>query len=143
MAKNEFIIDLKKLNLSDTERKSLNNAIHDTVAKKIRSLKKEKTAKSGAKPVALAAAANGVKATLKITFTKVDLNLSNLTATCMSEAKTINQSGNIAFDNVRCGKKIKIKGNSLGFTTVTIDIDADPTQLNFDKGKINGEFFIN
>ena len=147
MAKNKFIIDLKDLNLSKQQRSSLNTAIHSAVSRKLKSL--------GAKDGATAtiekprtnrgfslAPATGVTATLKVTFTEVDPKLSIVTATYNAVAKKVNKSDTIQFENVLPGKRIKIQGNSLGFTTITIDIDAEPTQLNFNKGKINGEFFI-
>jgi hypothetical protein len=147
MAKNKFIIDLKDLNLNKQQRSSLNTAIHSAVSKKLKSLGvNEVTATAVKKPPVnrgfSLAPATGVTATLKVTFTLVDPKLSIVTATYNGIAKKVNKSDTIQFENVLPGKRIKIQGNSLGFTTITIDIDAEPTQLNFNKGKINGEFFI-
>ena len=57
-------------------------------------------------------------------------------------SEPIDRSGTITMTNLKSGQEIALKGNSLGSTTVTIDIDADPKQLDFEPGKINGSFFI-
>jgi hypothetical protein len=143
MAKDQFILNFSKLKLTQAQRKVLNTALHNTVTKKLKLI-----SETNVKPISKTnlAAANievGVTANLKVTFTEVNPQLSILTATYNGVPKSIRQSDTIIFDNVKSGKKIKIQGNSLGLTTITIDIDADPTQMNFAKGKINGEFFIN
>jgi hypothetical protein len=151
MAKrNELKIDLGEIIFTNEQRRDLQKALHKTVSA---SLKKWSTAKKEIPTPKKISNKRGVLTTvaeteevtketanLSVTFTDSELN--SLTATCNGEAKTITRSGTITFDNVTAGKRIKIKGDSLGHTTVTIDIEASPTQMNFPAGHFDGSFFI-
>jgi hypothetical protein len=136
---------MKKNKPSPVQQKELNTDIQNTAAKNSSATAATKTAapEAAATPASQPAKGTGMTANLKITFTNTEPGLSSVTATSNGEDKTISQSDTITFQNVKTGDTIKVKGNSLGSTTITIDIDADPTQMNFDPGKINGSFFIN
>lgn len=145
MKKNQLTIDLGKINLTPSQRKALHTAIHDTVANNMNDIAvTAATLKAG---IAVSSRpptkAKSVAANLMITFTNTEPGLSSLTATSKGESKTISQSGSIRFQKVETGDTIMVNGSSLGNTTITIDIDADPTQMNFDPGMFNGSFFIN
>jgi hypothetical protein len=149
--KNQVVIDLGKIELSDEQRKDLQNALHKTVSKNLKNLNASKKGVPTLKTMsntrsllttAVETEADTKTANLTVTFTDTEPGLSNLNATCNGVEKTITRSGKITFENVTAGNRIKIKGDSLGHTTVTIDIGASPTQMNFPPGHFNGSFFI-
>jgi hypothetical protein len=57
--------------------------------------------------------------------------------------KEIRETGKIQFDHVVPGKTIRVKGDSNGTTVISIDTDADPTEMEFEPGQhISGIFLI-
>ena len=146
--KNQLVIDMGNFDLTDEQRKSLNTAIHNAVAKEIKAIgKKNKKVTAPAKVVVAGAAAKDVitatkTANLKVTFTSVAIDKSFLTATFGASVKTISQSDVITFTGLNRGDIIRIDGTSLGSTTITIDIDANPAQMNFTPGNFNDNFLI-
>lgn len=82
-------------------------------------------------------------AQIKVIITNAIPGTSTITATSDSQQQTIKKSGTITMTNIKKSEMIALTGTSIGNTTVTIDLDADPKQFNFDAGKINGSFFIN
>jgi len=153
--KNQLVIDLGKVTLTKEQRKKLQAGIHKAVAAKMKGIqaanKKEskaannnkETAIAPAAPKAVAKAITGVTANIEVTFTNTNPGVSDLTATLRGKQKKLDQSGTIIFDNVRTADIILIQSDSLGSTTATIDISADPMQLNFPPGAHSGSFFIN
>jgi hypothetical protein len=147
MNRNKIVIDMTKVQLNDAQRKKLHEAIHLTVLRQLKKIKPEKIKKRGPlklKRGSLSAREIQTKtANLKIDFTNTNPGLSELTATLNEQSQTVTESTTITFTNVQSGDIIKVKGESLGITTVTIDIDANPTQMNFIPGHFNDNFFIN
>jgi len=148
--KNQLVIDLGKIKLTDEQLKSLQAALHKTVAKEIKSAEKTNkkqpkiTGTEKAKPATRGmAGAPGTKtATLEVTFTKVNTGDSELTATFNSQSKKITSSDSITFSGLAKGDMIEIDGTSLGSTTISIDISANPTVMNFTPGNFNDSFLI-
>lgn len=153
MSKHKIVIDLERLSLSPEQIKALHTALHKTV---VTQLKKgtaapakpaTKTAKKAPKKLGLtggAAAAPATKtATVTATFFNVPTGKSELRAILNGQTKTINKSGRIPFNNVTSGDAILIQGTSLGTTTVTIDVSAEPAQMSFPPGNFNDQFLIN
>jgi len=140
MPKNKLSIDLN-VELTEKQRQRLHKAIHKTISAHLKktetaSVKKErKTARS-------LTADNVMKVNLDASFTNTNPGLSELKAILNDEEKTITESGKISFDKVQSGDIIIIQGESLGKTTVTIDVSAEPIQFNFEPGNFNGNFFI-
>jgi lysyl-tRNA synthetase class II len=148
MSKNKLVIDLRRITLTDKQRKSLHTAIHTAVTKEMKKIsvsesKKTKAAPGSKKSTLEIAEVKTTTATLTITFNNVNPGLSELNAILNDEQKTIDQSGDITFNNIQSGDIIEINGESLGTTTVTIDVSADPVQMNFSPGHFNENFFIN
>lgn len=164
MNRNKLTIDLRRIALTDKQLKDLHNAIHKTVATQLQKADKVKPAKKqsplkvkksnkpasglesleAAPPTGIAAAAAATKtANLSITFTNTNPGKSDLTAILNGVSKNVKQTGSLTFAGVNSGDIIIIQGKSLGMTTVTIDISADPMQMNFGPGHFNDNFFIN
>ena len=145
-SKNQLIIDMGDVKLTDKQMKSLQKAIHKAVAQKIKQAKpaEDKPAAAGGPPLAAKVEVAGKTAALQVDFNNVDPGLSNLTATCNGESKTITQSDTISFDNVKPNDTIVIKGSGAGSKTVTISgVNALPMQMNFAEGQhVNGIFLI-
>ena len=143
MSKNKLVLDLGNIPLTAKQRKALHNAIHRTVTNQ---LKKAETGKKSAPPKtarrATARAAAAGTANLQVTFFNTEPGDSELIATLKEESKTVNESGKIRFQNVQSGDIITIEGTSLGTTTVTIDISAEPVQMAFTPGNFADNFFI-
>jgi hypothetical protein len=146
--KNKIILDLGKVELTREQRKLLQAGIHKTVAAKMKSIhafNKQKIKNEAPKllsdtePVSIAQST----ATIDVSFTNVNPGASELTATCKGQQKKIMQSSSISFKNISTGDTILIQVDSLGSTTATIDISADPAQMNFPPGSHGGTFFIN
>jgi hypothetical protein len=142
MSKDKLVIGLA-VSLTDKQRKSLHKAIHKTIASQI---KKAETAnkKKQTKRTTRSSTVTVKKkiAHLEVIFRNTDPGLSKLKAILNDEEQTINQSDTITFSNVQSGDIIIIQGTSLGSTTVTIDVSAEPIQFNFVPGNFNGNFFI-
>lgn len=96
-----------------------------------------------AAPAAVGAAPGTKTANIKVTFSSTIPGKSGLTAIHNGVSKNLNQTGSLPITGVASGDIIIIQGQSLGTTTVTIDIGADPTQMNFGPGHFNDNFFIN
>jgi hypothetical protein len=150
MNRNKLTIDLRRIALTDKQLKDLHNAIHKTVATHLQKAEKAKSAKKKAAPVLEAAPPDTAAITtatktanLSITFTNTNPGKSDLTAILNGVSKNIKQTGSITFAGVNSGDIVIIQGKSLGMTTVTIDISADPMQMNFGPGHFNDNFFIN
>lgn len=162
MNRNKLTIDLRRIALTDKQLKDLHNAIHKTVATHLQKAEKANAAKKPAAskakkpkkaapmlegveaPPPAAAAATATKtANLSITFTNTNPGKSDLTAILNGVSKNVKQSGTLSFPGVNSGDIIIVQGKSLGTTTVTIDISADPMQMNFGPGHFNDNFFIN
>lgn len=150
MSKNKLIIDLRRIKLSDKQSKDLHQAIHEVVTTQLDKLadsrgNKNKTAKKESDNVETTFAADSttITANLNVKFFNVNPGKSELKAILNDEEQVIDRSGIISFSNVESGNIIVIQGKSLGITTVTIDISADPTQMNFSPGHFNDNFFIN
>lgn len=148
--KNQLVIDLGKITLNAEQRKILQAGIHKAVAAKLKRIdtgrKKTDVGKKEAKSLTrggLRAVAAVTTATIKVDFTNTNPGTSEITATLKGQKKTLNQSGSISFTNVNSADIIRVQVDSLGSTTATIDINADPTQLNFPPGSHSGRFFIN
>lgn len=147
MSNDKLIIDLRRLKLTNKQRQALHNAIHKTVTKqleKITDAAEEQSAPAGVMTRGgTAAAVRTMTAKLQITFFNVDPGNSKLTAILNDEEKTVHQSGVISFNNVQSGDMILIQVKSLGRSTVTIDVSADPMQMSFPPGGFQDQFFIN
>lgn len=166
MNQNKLTIDLRRVPLTDKELKEVHDAIHNTVAGKMKKFaaakEKKKAAKKTAakKPVKSKKAAAGLEsfatmaeapaaavatktANISVKFTNTVPGKSELTAIFNDESKTLTQTGKITFAGVNSADMIGIQGKSLGTTTVTIDLSADPMQMNFGPGHFNDNFFIN
>ncbi len=148
MSNDKLVIDLRRLKLTDKQRQALHNAIHKTVTKQLEKITDTAEDQSGsaagmARGVLEAASALTMTANLHVTFFNVDPGNSELTAILNGNSKKITQSGKISFSNVKSGDMILIQVTSLGNTTITIDISADPMQLNFGPGNSNDLFFVN
>ena len=143
--KNQLVIDLGKISLTNEQRKILQAVIHKAVAGKMKGIQaaNKKEDNTALPKVTAAKAVAGVTANIEVTFTNTNPGLSNLTATLRGKQKKLDQSGTISFNNVRTADIILIQADSLGSTTATIDISADPMQLNFPPGAHSGSFFIN
>jgi hypothetical protein len=143
MSKDKIVIGLE-VSLTDKQRKSLHKAIHKTIAAQIKKAetasakKKETTRRTRGATVTI----EKKTANLEVTFRNVNPGLSELTAILNNEEETLDQSGTITFPEVQSGDIIIIQGTSLGTTTVTIDVSAEPIQFNFQPGNFNGNFFI-
>ncbi|MDQ3683055.1 MAG: hypothetical protein M3352_08300 [Bacteroidota bacterium] len=143
MSKDKLVIGLA-VTLTDKQRKSLHKAIHKTIASQIKkveaanSKKRETTRRTRSATVTV----KKKIANIEVIFRNTDPGLSELKAILNSEEQTIDQSGTITFSNVQSGDIIIIQGTSLGSTTVTIDVSAEPIQFNFEPGNFNGNFFI-
>ncbi|HUS01454.1 MAG TPA: hypothetical protein VMY77_06995 [Chitinophagaceae bacterium] len=146
MNKNNIVIDMTEIVINDLQRKKLHKALHTTVIKQLKKIKTGKPRKSELRmrsdtqnaPVVQLKTAN-----LDVGFTNTNPGQSNLTAILNEQEHTITESGTIIFTNVQRGDIIIVQGESLGLTTVTIDIDADPAQMNFKPGHFNKNFFVN
>ncbi|MFN2440067.1 MAG: hypothetical protein ABR503_12765 [Chitinophagaceae bacterium] len=143
MAKDKLVIGLA-VSLTDRQRKSLHKAIHKTIASQIKRAETANNKKKQTKRTtrSLTATVKKKTANLEVIFRNTEPGLSELTAILNSEEQTITQSDTIPFSNVQSGDIIIIQGTSLGSTTVTIDISAEPIQFNFEPGNFNGNFFI-
>ncbi|HVE60940.1 MAG TPA: hypothetical protein VNA26_03925 [Chitinophagaceae bacterium] len=143
MAKDKLVIGLA-VSLTDRQRKRLHKAIHKTIASQIKRAETANNKRKQPKRATRSATATVKKKTanLEVTFRNTEPGLSELTAILNSEEQTITESGTITFPNVQSGDIIIIQGTSLGSTTVTIDISAEPIQFNFEPGNFNGNFFI-
>jgi flagellar hook-length control protein FliK len=150
--KKQIVIDVSKFKLTDSQLAGLQMGIHKTVARAMQDAKvgnvapitKTRTAGAKTKFESVGAAVPlGMNANLAVTFTNTEPGASTLTASLGTQKQTIDRTTKITLNNVQTGDTIRIKGNSLGNTTVTIDISADPAQFIFPPGKINGSFFIN
>jgi hypothetical protein len=144
--KNQLIIDLGKVRLTNEQRKILQAGIHKVVASKMKKIQSaaNKKEKDIMPPKAVAKKeVTGLMANIEVTFTNTNPGLSTLTATLRGKQKKLDQSGTINFANVRTADIILIQVDCLGSTTATIDISADPMQLNFPPGPHSGSFFIN
>lgn len=143
---NQLVIDLGTIQLSAEQKKQLSRALHKAVAKQIKQAAEAPVARGpvrGTRGLGEVPAEAGLKtAVLDISFTNTETGLSHVTATCAGEQQSVDRSGKITISNAKKGRRIKIQGNSLGNCTITIDIDASPTQLNFPPGQISGSFFI-
>ena len=142
MSKNKIVIDLRRLSLTDKQRKELHENLHKTVVSNLKKFGKDKKAGSSARR-RLSAAANTKTATLAVSFTNTNPNKSDLKASLNNEEHELHSSGTITFQSVQSGDIIEVSGESLGTTTVTIDVSADPVQMNFSPGHFNDDFFIN
>jgi len=148
MSKNKLVIDLRRIALTDEQRRVLHNAIHKAVTaqlKKIESTgKKKKKPKKGVMKLAPEKAEVQTMTThLEVAFLATNPGLSKLTAILNGQKQTITKSGTITLTNVESSDIILIQGESLGMTTVTIDISAEPMQMSFSPGSFNDNFFIN
>jgi hypothetical protein len=145
--KNKLVIDLRRVNLSDKQSKDLHKAIHKAITTQLGKFdianNKEKPAADAVKSITTKAAVATMTVNLNVTFINTIPGKSELTAILNEEEKTIDRSGVISFKNAESGDIIVIQGTSLGMTTVTIDVGADPTQMNFLPGRFNDNFFIN
>jgi hypothetical protein len=131
--KNQIIIDLSKMKLTGTQRKVLQDALHTTVVKQVKTLTEEDTDEE-----------DSTEKTATLTVKFVSATQNEVTATHnLKNAQTITKSGTISFDNVISGDSIEVNGTSLGITTISIDVDAKPTSKTFPIGKININFSIN
>lgn len=145
---NQLVIDLGTVQLSAEQKKQLSKALHKAVAKQIKQAAAAPAPAArvpvrGTRGLGELPAEAGIKtAVLDISFTNTETGLSHVTATCAGEQQSVDRSGKITIANAKKGRRIKIQGNSLGNCTITIDIDASPTQLNFPPGQISGSFFI-
>ena len=141
--KNKIVIDLGEIDLTNLQRKSLLEKLHNTVSKKIKAV-----AVANARPAAnnsRAAAPEKITKTanLLIDFFDADAGNSHLKATYQGVDKTLEQSGTISFENVNSNKKIIIHGVSPGTTTVTVtSVKTSPAQMSFPIGDIDGSFLI-
>ena len=147
MSKNKIIIDLRRIALTDKQRKNIHEALHKAV---LNQLKKndnndggKNKSKKSTKGLLKAATSLAKTANLKVDFTSTNPTLSELKAILNNEEQTITKSGTITFNNVQPGDIIIVQGESLGTTLVTIDISADPTLMTFKPGHFNDNFFIN
>jgi hypothetical protein len=152
MNQNKLTIDLRRVALTDKQVQDLHNAIHKTVATHLEKAAKarppKKTAKAKKPPINLegtnvTAAAGTKTANIKVTFTNTNPGKSDLTAIHNGVSQNLKQTGSVSFAGVSSNDIIIIQGKSLGMTTVTIDIGADPMQMNFGPGHFNDNFFIN
>ncbi len=143
MSKDKLVIGLA-VTLTDKQRKSLHKAIHKTVASQIKKAESANNKKKETKKTTGSSTVTVKKkiANLEVIFRNTDPGLSELKAILNDEEQTINQSDTITFSNVQSGDIIIIQGESLGSTTVTIDVSAEPIQFNFVPGNFNGNFFI-
>ncbi|MGC4101205.1 hypothetical protein [Ferruginibacter sp.] len=152
---NQLVINLGNFNLTDDQRKTLQDAIHATMAKQIKAIGKKKKqapapvaapppkALTGNAAVAAVAPVAATKtANLTVSFTSVAIGKSKLTASFGNQSKTITQSDTITFTGLSRGDSISIDGTSLGSTTITIDINANPAQMNFTPGNFDDNFLI-
>jgi hypothetical protein len=150
MSKNRIVIDLSKVAMTPDQLKDLHVALHKTVVRHlakdpaISSPVKSKSARKASRSMSMLAAAHEgpQTATLNVTITGTESGDSTITATLNGNAQTLNQSGKIRIDNVNSGDIIEITGDSLGTTTITIDIPAHPTMLTFPPGGIDDNFFV-
>jgi len=141
MSKNKIVIDLRRTPLTPDQTTDLHAALHKTI---VSQLKKAAAAPPPPKSKAkLAVAAAPQTAVLTVTITGTNPGLSNISANLNGTVKSITKSGTISFDNVNSGDIIAISGDSLGTTSITISVSADPINMNFPPGHINGNFFIN
>jgi hypothetical protein len=152
MSKNKIVIDLRRTPLTPEQTKDLHTAIHKTVVNQLKksppapaSAKSNAAGKAPGKAMKLAAvAASGPQtANLSITITGANPGKSNISAELNGVTKSVSKSGTLTFNNVNSGDIISLDGDSLGATTITIDISADPASMNFPQGHIDGNFFIN
>jgi len=135
----QLIIDLKNIELTGAQRKKLHKALHKVVATQIKTLPAAaKASKAGAQNLTPAA---GTPANFEVTFSNATVNKSTVTITSRAGSKTLQKSGTVKL-NVRSGELVTVTGSSPGNTTVTIDVNAKPMQLNFEQGQIDGVFFI-
>lgn len=81
-------------------------------------------------------------AIIDVTFRDVGAGLSNITATCNGEEKSLNASGSITFSGVKKDDIIGIDGSSAGSTEIRISLPATPQQMNFSPGNFNDNFII-
>lgn len=131
--KNQIIIDLSKMKLSSVQRKAIQDALHTTVVKQLKKLTEDDTDDDDSKEKV---------ATLKVKFESATQNVVTATHN-LKDKQTVTKSGKISFKNVVIGDSIEVKGTSLGITTISIDVDADPTSKTFPIGKIGIIFTIN
>lgn len=167
MNQNKLTIDLRRVPLTDKQLKEVHNAIHKAVASQLDKIEKAKEKAAAKKPRSKAKKATKSKkaaadlesfasmaeaapvavatktANINVKFTNTIPGKSELTAILKGNRKTLTQSGTITFTGVNSNDMILIQNTSLGTTTVTIDISADPTQMNFGPGSGNDQFFIN
>lgn len=148
MNNNKLVIDLRRLNLTNKQRQSLHNAIHKTVTKQLQKISDttDETANADTDAVteqtAGAASAVIMTANLQVTFYNTDPG-SKFTAILNGQKQTITKTDTIRLDGVKSGDMILIQVVSLGKSTVTIDISADPMQMSFPPGRFNDQFFVN
>ncbi len=141
--KNQIIIDLGEIKLTNEQRMKLNNTLHEAVFKNVKSIEKNMKLK-GPKPVGTFSKSMTNTVSLKVSFRDVNPGLSSLTATHDNTEHTINQSNTMTFNNVKTADTIDIDGDSAGSTTITvIGANSKPMQMSFAPGQhISGSFFI-
>lgn len=141
MSKKKLTISLD-VDLDKKQQKRLHAALHRAVSAQLKKIEQEKKESKAVPKVAKDKKEKATKtAVLEVTIINAGIE-SEVKAILHGEEHTLTQSGKIRFSKVNTGDIIKVRGTSLGSVTVTIDIDADPTQLNFQPGIFLDEFEI-
>ncbi len=124
-------------------KKIIKNTTKKAVKKAIKKATPPVTAAVHAAAVDVMPAATLMTAVLTVDIRNTNPGLSSVTATSDTASRTINSGGIITLHNIKSGEMIVITGRSLGTTTISINLSADPVQLNFPPGQLQGSFFIN
>ena len=145
----QLIVDLNAVKLNTKDLARLHKSLHNFMAKAAKKSRPKTAANNVAgnfRDISPAAAveATGKTATLEVVFRNVDPGLSNFTASHNDDNKTIHQSDDIIFEDVKADDTILIMGDTAGSTSVKISgVNAIPMEMNFVEGQhINGLFFI-
>jgi hypothetical protein len=147
MSKDQIIVDLRRIPLAPHQTKALSRVIHNKVVEMLgeadasvsNSLAEAETDRGNIGASLLIAAT----ATIHVSFMNTIPGRSHLKAILKGNEQEIDHSGDITFHNVNSGDIIMIHSTSLGSATISIDVDADPTIMNFPPGNNADEFFIN
>lgn len=139
--KNRLIIELNKAELTVDQRQELHAAIHRAM---VDVLNQSPPTGSAFKGIIDSSDSAQLTAHLEVMFTNTIPGRSSLSVYKGNElVDSISSSGTINLVGIESGDRFRISGDSLGNTTITIDVSANPVQMNFIPGQhINGFFSI-
>lgn len=132
MSKNlkKINIDLSAANYTPAQLKKIHAALQKTLHKKAATFSKAQV--KGLVNTAI----------VVVNFEKIEIGLSELTATCNGQSQTINHSGSIIFTNVNKDDIINIDCITIGDTTVVVTgVTTMPASMNY-SGNFNDNFIV-